>query len=201
MMFKSYMDYKVWLAPESEATDLVNNAPETDKVSFNLGRIVADRVEGETWEEWLSHGLEPFMLELERKAIEDFLKFSNYELEVAIYYYLNGCERQEYFLIEYYKCLETIRNYFGNKKEMGKKLRPYGLSLKAYDRLKRCANDELRPLDIGRHAPKKGARLTYMDVRRLLTEPKSREILEDSSRTCRGMIDAFLSYVKAAAGR
>jgi hypothetical protein len=111
-----------------------------------------------------------------KETIEDFLLFDTYELNLAIVYYLLGCDQPQYFLIEYYKVLEVIENVFGGERNAIDALAPYGVVSAAFKAIKRYADDQQHPFNIGRHAPKKGVDLRYIDIRKLLEQPASREV-------------------------
>lgn len=196
IIFKTFMHYNLYSHSTSNKLNaLLEEVPDLDIIKFNLGKIVKKEVGGKL-EKGFYYDVEPYSLLLKKQDIEDFLSVLNINLNLAIYYYLNGCYNIRYFLIDYYKSIEAIRNYFKNEKVMKEKLRPYNLNWKNYNKLKRYANDTTRTLNIGRHAPKKGEVLYVVDVKRLLEDPKSKEIFEESSRICRGMIDIFIRYLK-----
>jgi len=197
IIFKTFIDYNVYAFPQPDAETSLDVAPETERVHFNLGRVVKKEIHNK-FGKGFYHETEPYVLELEKKDIEGFLTVVNYTLYLAISYYLIGCRYERYFLIEYYKSLEAIKNYFGKEKEMQNKLRPYGFSLEEnYKKLTKYANDQQRPLNIGRHAPRKDARIFPVNLRRLLDEPRSKEIFEESSNVCRNMINMFIDYLEA----
>jgi hypothetical protein len=78
-------------------------------------------------------------------------------------------------------------------------LLPHGFSPSDYKKLTRYANDKLRPLNIGRHAPNKGAELRYVNViGDAFADPRSREVFVESSHICRSTVDAFIRYLKLA---
>jgi len=195
IIYKSFVNYNVDSWPQEEDASLINEVPEVDTVLFNLSQIVKKQIEDKGHKGYY-YDMEPCVLKLKRQDIEDFLVTLNYNLVLAICYYLMGCENPKYFLIENYKCVEAIKNHFGNNKSMQQKLESYGFNMSDYRKLYRYANDERKPLSIGRHAPKKNAQLLYIDVKHLLEEPKSRQVFEDSERICRSMIDMFILYLK-----
>lgn len=190
--FKTFMHYNQDKRPEQNAYDLFNKATEIDSIPFNLGRIVEKKSE---------HGycqdIEPVILTLKKQNVEDFLSAFNDYIYLAICYYLIGCENIRYFLVEYYKSIEIIRNYFKNMQDMKEKLCPYGFLKNNYNKLKQHANNERKPLDIGRHAPKKVSKLHVVDMKHILENPISKEIFEESTRICREMIEIFIRYLKA----
>ena len=65
-----------------------------------------------------------------------------------------------------------------------------------FKKLKRYANEQQHPFDIGRHAPR-GEDLRVIDVRRLLDEPLSREVFRESAAATRQAIDAYFAYLRA----
>ena len=127
--------------------------------------------------------------------IYNYLSIVNWELYLAITYYLIGCQNIQYFLIEFYKSVEIIKNYFKNETDLKTNLNPHGFNLNEYKKLKRYANDVRNPLNIGRPAPKRWTGFTFIDIKRLLEEPKSKQVFGDSTRICRDMIESFISYL------
>jgi hypothetical protein len=90
-------------------------------------------------------------------------------------------------------------NALGGKKTGIKQLKPYGLNESLFsDFGKYCNDDREAPIDIGRHAPQPGSDLFAVDLRNLLSEPKSRKIFETGVSCCRQVIDAYLKLRTSA---
>lgn len=193
--FESFLNYNISSATVISDAD-INQLPEVERILFNLGRIVRKEAQTATGRSFW-YDCEPCQLVVEKKEIGDFLDIINIPLFAAIYYYLTGCANSEYFLIEFYKSIEAIRNYFKNEDTMKQKLKPFGFNTTDFKKLKKYANDELEPLNIGRHAPKRYDKLVFVNVKRLLVEPKSKEVYEESTRICRAMIEIFIRYLKS----
>jgi hypothetical protein len=138
---------------------------------------------------------EPFSIRMSKSDIERHLKRATNELHLAISYFLIGCENLRYFLVEFYKAIEIIKLSFGSEIKLLKALKPHGLNSNDYKALKRYANDQHQPLDIGRHAPVPGTRLRHIDIRRLLTEPLSKDVWTNSVRITRLVIDTYSAYL------
>jgi hypothetical protein len=134
------------------------------------------------------------------REVEDLVRLCTPQLYLSIAYYLIGCENTRYFLIEFFKALEVIENAFGGEAAAIDALRQHGVRAADFKRLKRMANDEQHPFDIGRHAPA-GIDLRVIDVRRLLQDPLSREVFADAVAATRQAIDAYFSYIRAEARR
>lgn len=194
--FKTYINYNLYSHPNSKSKALLDIAPEVKSISMNLGQWQKKEHEDEIGKGF-SYEIVPYVLTLERQEIEKFLEFINSNLYLSICYYLIGCENIRYFLIEYYKSIEVISNYFANENKMKQKMAPYGFNKNDYNKLKKYANNELEPLDIGRHAPKGKAELFVVNIKRLLEEPKSKDIFTESSCICRQTIEIFLRYLTA----
>jgi hypothetical protein len=64
-----------------------------------------------------------------------------------------------------------------------------------FKQLKRYANDQQRPFDIGRHAPK-GTDLRVIDVRDLLHAPLP--LFKESVAAVRQAIDAYFLFLKSS---
>jgi hypothetical protein len=126
--------------------------------------------------------------------IIEFLNVFNPTLYNAIAYYLIVCQFHRYFLVEYFKAAETIENELGGEAKLISTLKPYGVTSTKYKRFKRLCND--RPVDMSRHAPKKGVPFYAVDIRNLLGELESRELFESATLSCRAVIDAYHLYLK-----
>ena len=130
------------------------------------------------------------------RAMTDFVRSLNDTLHYALAFYLIGCENTRYFLVEYYKAVEKIENTLGGERRVIELLSPFGVDKATLKTFKRECNDMLRaPVDIGRHAPAPGAPLYAVDLRHLLSEPRSRALFESSTRACRQVIDAYMMFL------
>lgn len=142
-----------------------------------------------------SQEVEPFTITVLKSGIERHLRKATKELHLAITYFLIGCENLQYFLIEFYKAIETIKLSFGSELDLLKALKPYGLSRMDYEVVKKYANDQREPLSIGRHAPQPGTDIRVIDTRQLLTEPLSKKVWTESVCATRRVIDAYSAYL------
>ncbi len=161
------------------------NLEPVEEIIFSMRKRVLvereDTIFGQTGK-FQHYESEPFSIHVYKSDIERHLKKSTNELHLAISYFLIGCENLRYFLVEFYKSVEIIKLSFGGDTKFLKALDPYGLNSSDYKALKRYANDQHQPLDIGRHAPVPGARLRHIDTRRLLTEPLSKDVWTDAEK-------------------
>lgn len=167
------------------------NTPEVDEVAFNLHRYVKKFVE-RNGDHVAYMDTEPCEIVLKRKDIEDYLAVIDQTAWCAICYYLLGCQTQRYFLVEFYKCLEVVKNHFGNEKTMKEVLEPHGFLSSAYRKVKKLANDRMKPLSIARHAPPKGISVQSIDTKWLFDDPIGRTVFEAGERACRNIVDAYL---------
>jgi len=191
LIFSTYLNYNLVAGPKFSRSNL-NTIPCTDTIIIKLSRF-SER----TNDKGSIIKVLPAELYLKKESVEDYLNIINLELYLAISYYLIGCQNIEYFLIEFYKSVEIIKNYFGNEKIFKSCLEPFGLDYVAYKKFKRLANDKRNPLNIGRHAPKKDTMLSFIDVKNLISEPKSKQVFEESTHVCRDLINIFIHYLKA----
>lgn len=191
--FKTYMYYNVQSLPNPDVQIILNSAPEVDCVSFNLGRVPSK----DELQQSLDLDVVPIKLDLMKSDVLEYIRIVDTDIHLAISYYLIGCENMRYFLIEHYKSLEVIKNFFRSKSKMSNSLSKFGFRPQDYDKLCKLANGELQPLNIGRHAPKKGIKLVSLNIKQLLDEPKSREIFEESTRICRSAIESFINFRRA----
>lgn len=192
LIYKTFLCYNC-LSPVNEREDI---APEVNKVVFKLCRYIKRQVgtEGYVWDK------EPCNLVLNKKDIEDGLMVIDQTVLYAICYYLLGCDTQQYFLIEFYKCLEVIKNHFGNEKKMISALRSHGFLEAVYKEAKKLANDQMNPLSISRHAPLKGISVRSINTKWLFSDPIGRKVFEIGERACRNTIDAYLKFCMSNPG-
>jgi len=191
LIFSTYLNYNLVAGPKFSRSNL-NATPCTDIIKFKVRRFSQ-----RTNDKGPVTKVLPAELYLKKESVEDYLSVINWELYLAISYYLIGCQNIEYFLIEFYKSVEIIKNFFGNQKIFKTCLEPFGLDYIAYKRFKRVANDVRNPLNIGRHAPKKDTILSFIDVKNIISEPKSKQVFEESTHVCRDLISVFIRYLKA----
>jgi hypothetical protein len=190
IMFKTLMLYNVFCPPRRNDPDRWDATPECDRVSFNLCRAVKKPYEDDRLKGWYP-GFEAHCTVLNREDVERYLHLVNYDVALAIHYYLRGCDNREYCLVEWYKALEVVQGYFGGEKKMTERLSSYGFVISEFKKLTRYANDELKPLSIGRHAPRKGSSLIHLDMRRL-EQPMAEQIFRDAWSICRRVIQVFI---------
>lgn len=189
LSYKTFLNYNC-LSPTKKSS---KPAPEIDTLSFNLHRYVTKYTEedGKTY----SHtATEPCEVKLDKKDIADFLMMHDMTVMYAICYYLLGCETQQYFLIEFYKCLEVIKNHFKKEKKMKKALSPHGFDIKTYDKARESGNHQREPLSIGRHAPKKGIPVHSINTKWLFSDPKGKEVFRIGEKACRNIIDSYIKF-------
>lgn len=199
--YRTFINYNV-IGPH---TDPINdtNFVEVDTIRFKVERIVRvelDRIEsGEAIEGFYHTGQEEW-LEVAVDDLRQFLLIHDETLDYALAFYLIGCDNPRYFLIEFYKAVEVLKNKFGNENNLLTSLRPYGVTRNQYRDFRRICNDMREAsLDIGRHAPTPGSPLFSIDLRNLLVEPRFREVLESTTVFCRQVIDAYIKYLRCRA--
>ena len=176
-----------------------NALEEVDTIRFKVERIVRVEIERQEGEKivrgFYQDGQEEW-LEIPSDDLIQYLSVLNPALYYAVAFYLIGCENPRYFLVEFYKAVESVKHAFGNKKDFLQSLRPYGVMRKRYKEFTKVCNDmRLAPLDIGRHAPEPNAPLYTVDLRNLLVEPRSSEVFESATTFCRQVIDVYIEFL------
>ena len=170
-----------------------------DNIRFKVQRIIrveTERQEGDKIIKEYNYSEEEEWLEVGVDRLTLYLHVLNPALYYALAFYLIGCDNQRYFLVEFYKAVEAIKNIFSNEDEFLKELKPYGVRRTKFKEFRKVCNDmRLAPLDIGRHAPMPDAPLYSVDLRNLLVEPRSREVFESSTVFCRQVIDAYVTFL------
>lgn len=191
--YRTFINYNVI----GFAGALPENAADADPLRFKVQKIVRVEIDDPAGgAKLVHHEGEDATLELSVAALVDYLKVLNPTLYWAIAFYLIGCENRRYFLVEFYKAVEVIKNAFGSEAAFLDGLAPHGVTRAAFKAFGKVANDmRLAPLDIGRHAPAPGAPVYSVDLRHVLVEPRSRDVLESSTVLCRQVIDAYLEYL------
>jgi hypothetical protein len=198
MGFRTFLRYNVFWPPSSLDPA---KYPATDCVPFSIERVIpvetVETVDGKQVT-LLHHETKGETLQVSRGELSDFLRVLNPALYYALGYYLRGCENRAYLLVEYYKAVEAIRHVFGGEAPFLDALKPFGVVREEYKTFAKTSNDiEVAPLDIGRHAPKPDADVYEVDLRRMLVQPRSREVTEQATKLCRSVIDAYLRYLLA----
>jgi hypothetical protein len=172
---------------------------EVDCVRFKVQRITrveTERKEGDRVVRGFYYVGEDEWLEVAVVSLTEYLRILNPSLYYAIAFYLIGCDNPRYFLVEFYKAVEVITNVFGGERALLTALQPYGVTRSEWKDFGKVCNDmRLAPLDIGRHAPMPGVPLYSVDLRNLLSEPRSREVLEAATAFCRQVIDAYMAFL------
>ncbi|MFQ5931784.1 MAG: hypothetical protein ACE5MM_05220 [Nitrospiraceae bacterium] len=197
LMYRSRVHYNI-ISPDWQSFPEAIAA--TSEVVFSLERLiqrsreeVLDGVSRRvTWQEAV-----PYQLAMTARELEDLMTLCTPQLYLALAYFLIGCENRRYFLVEYFKAVEAIEGAFQGESGLLETLASHGVVAADYKRLKRYANDQQQPFDIGRHAPNGMAELRTIDVRRLVEEPLSRQVFQDSIRAVRQAIDGYFAYLIA----
>lgn len=179
LIYLTFINYNMILGATKPLDESVFN--KVDNIRFKIQRIIS----GE--EEWLEVGVD---------SVIQYLQVLNPTLYYALAFYLIGCDNMRYFLVEFYKAVEAIKNVFSNEAEFLKMLKPYGVTRSKFKKFMKVCNDmRFAPLDIGRHAPMPHAPLYSLNLRNLLVEPRSREVFESSTVFCRQVIDAYIAFL------
>jgi hypothetical protein len=182
LTYQTFINYNL-LAPATVPRD-DSAFDEVSHIRFRVQRIV-DAQTGKDEE-----------VELEVSRIRQFLRVLNPTLYYAIASYLVGCDNPRYFLVDYYKAIEVIKNKLGGEGQFLELLRPYGVTSTGFKEFGKISNDaRSAPWDIGRHAPMPGVPVYSVDLRNLLGEPRTREILESSTVFCRQVIDGYFALL------
>jgi hypothetical protein len=189
--YKTFICYNI-LMPLGEP-EYPPDAADASQVVFHLAKIVEkqERINGKiaTW-----HEDEPCELILTKQDVADYLRAIDLALTYAIYYYLMGCNTSTYFLVEFYKCLEVIEEQLGGEKGLLKNLAWFGLDPGLHKTVKRLANDQKKPLSIGRHAPYPGVPMIPVDTKWLFDDPRGRKTFEAGEEACRSVIECYIKY-------
>jgi hypothetical protein len=197
LTYQTFINYNL-ISPVVVPLD-IHTFDEVDRIQFKVERITrveTERQEGDKLIKGFYHtGIED-QLEITAESIGQYLRVLNPTLYYSIAFYLIGCENPRYFLIEFYKAVEAIRNVFGTENGFLKSLRPYGVTKPKFKDFTKVCNDiRLAPLDIGRHAPMPDAPLYAVDLKNLLIETRSRDVFESSTIFCRQVIDAYVAFL------
>jgi hypothetical protein len=198
----NYCGYCNWLADTSlEGLEEVGRT-----IVFNLERDMSaqkgtSKGIGKVAGRFVCLDIEAFQLEVAREPFDLFHDMMDMHLAYAIAFFLVGCANPTYFLVEFYKSMESIRYAFHDKKSMLDALVPYGLATKPYKAFTRAANDTMQPLAFGRHAPRERS-VFGIDIRSL-SHPKTLQgrLFREAMQTNRACIDAYIAFrIKKARG-
>jgi hypothetical protein len=171
-----------------------------DVIRFGIKQLI--RVETE-WREGdavvsgFYHDSKDTHIDLSVADLSQYLTILNRTLYYAIAFYLIGCENVRYFLVEYFKAVESIEHAFGGENKLLDQLKSFGVRKSDYKTFKGYCNDaRSAPLDIARHAPEPDAPLYSVDLRNLLADPRSSQVFEFSTLACRQVIDSYIAFLK-----
>lgn len=197
IIYKSRVNYRLCCNYFADDVTSFEACNEVDRVlAFNLERSTGEQGIKKVGERHVGLGSEPYRLEIPRAEIDGFDELIETSLAVAIAYFLIASENPKYFLVEYYKCVEVIKQVFGEEGEMFAALQPHGFDKTMYKTLTQDANKHREPIAFGRHAPKAGERIIGIDLRALHNPTMQRDLLIKSSQICRACIDAYVSYLR-----
>lgn len=183
---------ELWLA-QSVPVPLVNYRIKKLAGGTEIITVDGQRIEANT------RTVEDNVITLRAEEIDQYLEVVNDELYFAMASYLLGCDNPRYFLVEFYKAVEVIKNTFESEQVFLRTFAPYGVTRGNYTKFRRLCNDDRnRPLSIARHAPQRGEEMTVVDIRRLLDDPPSRAYFEFASMFCRQIIDSYLQLLAAS---
>lgn len=189
--YKTFISYNI-LTPLDEPK-YPPDASDVNQVIFHLAKIIEKQKPIDDgiaiW-----HEDEPCELVLTKQDIATYLGASDLPLAYAVYYYLMGCNTSAYFLIEFYKCLEVIEEQFGGERGLLKTLVCFGLDPALHKTVKGLANDQKKPLSIGRHAPHPGVPVTLVDTKWLFDDRNGRQTFEAGEEACRSVIECYIRY-------
>jgi hypothetical protein len=198
--YQTFISYNVTRWPSSEQLDATRH-PVVESVPFMRERIVAVETEqtiGGERRKFVHHEGKPEAVTVTATSLRQYLNVLNRSLYYAIAMYLRGCETPAYFLVEYYKAAEAIKNTFKGESDFLDALKPFGVAKNEFKEFTKISNDaRLAPLDIGRHAPEPNAQLYTVDLRNVLIHPRSREAVEIATKACRSVINGYIAYLVA----
>ena len=191
--YKTFLNYMIWSARQIEPDEILE-IPNVETVRLTMEKII-EKQRKEDGRIYVWHESEPHEMVIDKKAISEYLEAKNNALFYAMYYYLKGTYTQEYFLVEFYKCLEVIKRELSGEKMMKKKLGIHGFNISDYKKLNRYANDTLNPISIGRHPPDIRATVDHIDTKWLFDDPKGKEVFDLGQKACRTAIEAYKNHL------
>jgi hypothetical protein len=197
LVYRTFINYN--LVGSSSKPIVEEIFEESDAVRFKIERIVRVEAEIKLGNEIIKsfhHEGKEEWIEVPIGDFSRYLSVLNQALYYAITFYLIGCDNPRYFLVEFYKAVEVIRNVLGGEDNFIKVLRQYGVTKKDYKQFTFMCNDTRQaPLDIGRHAPELDAPLYAIDIRNLQVDPRSSNALELATSFCRRVIDGYMAFL------
>jgi hypothetical protein len=201
LTYQTFINYNL-ISPVTIPLD-TNMFDKVDHIPFKVERITRVEIERQHGDEIVKgfyHTGTEEQIEITADSIAQYLRIINPTIYYSIAFYLIGCENPRYFLIEFYKAVEAIKNGFGSENSFLASLRPYGVTKQGLKDFTKVCNDmRLAPLDIGRHAPMPNAPLYSVELRNLLVETRSRDVFESSTMFCRQVINAYTACLSQQA--
>lgn len=195
LTYKTFINYNI-VSPYCIISE--SQFSKVDILRFKIGKIIRiDKEEksGNKIIKTFHHEIEPHLLEFPLENLFNYLSILNKTIYFAIASYLIGCDNPRYFLVEFYKAVEFIKNSFKNEDEFINSLSEYGITKRRYKKFTQNCNDSLNsPFDIGRHAPSSNTEIYSIDIKNLFVDPLSTELFLSSTKLCRDVIDAYINY-------
>ena len=195
--YKTFINYNI-IYPALDEIDY-SKFNKVNKLIFNIGQTVRIDDEKKVNDKIIKsyyHEIQPYKCELPFEDITNYLHVLNKTLYYAIAFYLIGCENPRYFLVEFYKAVESIKKSFENEKAFILALKDCGITESDYKKFTKNCNDVRNsPLDIGRHAPDPRANLYNIDIRKIFVDPLTTDVFSFSTEFCRAVIDSYLKYL------
>lgn len=199
IIYKSRVNYRCYCNAFAEEVSTFVTCSEIDRaLTFNLERLTAEQGIKKVGDRYVALGSEPCRLEIDRAEFDCFHKLIDRGLAVAITYFLVASENPLYFLVEYYKCLETVKRELGGERALLDLLQPHGFTQEMYKSLTRDANDHRTPIAFGRHAPRKGTHVIGIDLHSLQRPTMQRDLFGKATGICRACIDAYVSHLRGS---
>ena len=202
IIYKSRVNYNLYYNRFAEEEASFGTCPEVDRaITFNLYQLTGEQGIRKVGDKYVALGLKPYGLAIDRAIFDTFHKLLDRSLARAIAYFLVACENPMYFLVEYYKCMEVIKQELGRKNAqtaMLKALAPHGFSKKLFKTLTDYANANRLPVAFGRHPPKRDANAIGIDLALFILGQCSANSLMNPRRSA-GLASTpmFLTWVRA----
>ena len=142
MSYKTFISYSLfgpfWNPSGEERFEKV------DAIRFKIQRIFhveTERPEGEKIIRGFYHERREECLEIAVRDLIQYLNILNPTLYYATAFYLIGCENPRYFLVEFYKAIESVRHAFDSESDFLQLLGPYGVTKRNYKEFRGRCND------------------------------------------------------------
>jgi hypothetical protein len=199
----NYVTYRttlnLQLVGKPQNPSLLDVLPTVDALAFRLDELTREELRGGTSDTHavrVRFDLNSCEVVIRRTELSEYIERGDPTLDLAIAYFLAGCENRRYFLVEWYKSIDAIQKTLGGERYVAPVLSDFGLNVTMLKSLKRAANDDKDAYDIGRHAVNPDGLMRFVNFKYIFEHPPSWALWNESYYSVRNCIDSYFEYLR-----